>query len=51
MLRLLLVFAIGYFLGGLFHPWEECERKYASFNDVTECMWIKEMEGKDVYRP
>ena len=35
-------FIIGLALGSYTHPYEVCKRKYNSFEDITECMWILE---------
>ena len=33
---------VGITLGSWSHPYEECKRKYETFEDVSECVWIKE---------
>lgn len=33
---------VGLTLGSWSHPYEQCKRKYESFEDISECMWILE---------
>lgn len=40
------LYGLAFLLGGIFvyliHPYERCERKYDSPNDIMECVWILE---------
>ena len=35
-------FVLGVFVGIYGHPYEVCKRMYATPEDISECVWIKE---------
>lgn len=37
-----IAFSLGIALGSYSHPYEQCKRMYATPEDISECMWIKE---------
>ena len=37
-----ITFILGLVLGSYSHPYEQCSRMYNTYEDIMECVWIKE---------